>query len=188
MSKLAIAFAGMFTLIVITSPVHATFVINIQQSGNNVVATGSGSFNTAALTDTAPDNNYGTTVQPISGSLAIGINPPGDVWSGDTGPSNIGTSASQVNGTGAGGFAGIWGRNIVIENGYTSGTPYSDTGTWTNQTLSSLGITPGTYVWTWGTGATADSLTLNATPEPTSTLLMLGSGAMLLFRRRRAAV
>ena len=46
--------------------------------------------------------------------------------------------------------------------GYVSGSALSDTGaTWDNQTFRSLDVTPGTYKWTWGSGANADSFTLN---------------------------
>jgi hypothetical protein len=50
-------------------------------------------------------------------------------------------------------------------------------------------VTPGTYVWTWGSGADADSFTLiistAAAPEPGS-LALLGAGlAGFAFLRRR---
>jgi hypothetical protein len=54
-------------------------------------------------------------------------------------------------------------------------------------------LTPGTYVYTWGTGAHADSFTVQigptAAPEPAS-LTLLGIGVASLagygWRRRRA--
>jgi hypothetical protein len=55
------------------------------------------------------------------------------------------------------------------------------TDTYAGQTISSLGLTPGTYTWTWGTGAHADSLTVQigpaAIPEPSTAIIAL-SGAV----------
>ena len=66
----------------------------------------------------------------------------------------------------------------------------SDTATWDDTTISGLGLTPGTYTWTWGSGATADSFVINIppVPEPT-TLTLLGSalfGLGVVYLRRRA--
>ena len=51
--------------------------------------------------------------------------------------------------------------------------------TWAGNTISGLGLTPGSYKWTWGTTAAgnADSLTLNIgqVPDP-GTLTLLGIG------------
>ena len=70
---------------------------------------------------------------------------------------------------------------------YGSGN-LSNSATWSNATFASLGLTPGTYVWTWGSGEHQDSFTLNIrhVPEPT-TLTLLGSAVACLawLRRRR---
>jgi MYXO-CTERM domain-containing protein len=69
----------------------------------------------------------------------------------------------------------------------------SDTSTYDNANFATLGATFRTYVWTWGTGAHADSFTLNITAtavlEP-SGLAQLGVGLAGLalagiWRRRR---
>jgi hypothetical protein len=74
-----------------------------------------------------------------------------------------------------------------------SGTSVSDLTTFAGDTFASLGVTPGTYVWTWGSGATADSFTLQigpaqTVPEPASlTLLAVGlAGLGMVLHRRRA--
>lgn len=82
--------------------------------------------------------------------------------------------------------------DIVVPLGYVSGSPLLDTATYAGQTLGSLGVTPGTYVWTWGTGADADSFTLIATvAEPSTWAMMLLGFAGLGFvgyRRVRVAL
>ena len=86
---------------------------------------------------------------------------------------------------------------VFVPRGYVSGNPLSDDAAYNNQTFSSLGVTPGTYEWTWGSGADADSFTLQigsaAVPAPLighglPVLLAVGGllfGAKLLERGKR---
>jgi hypothetical protein len=81
-------------------------------------------------------------------------------------------------------------HQLVVPAGYVSG-PLSDTSTWNNQTFDSLGVTPGTYEWTWGSGTSNDSFTLDivapaSVPEPASVLLLAGALVGLVVCRRRA--
>ena len=71
----------------------------------------------------------------------------------------------------------------------------SNTTTRANNTISGLGITPGTYTWTWGSGATADYFTLTtataAVPEPGTfawaALGFVGVGFVALRKKYRRA-
>jgi len=88
---------------------------------------------------------------------------------------------------------GIDGIDGIIEvpSDYDSGSPLMSTSTWDGATLSSLGVTPGTYVWTWGSGVNAGTFTLKAeeaaVAEPaTLGLMVLGLlGGGFSGRKRR---
>ena len=54
---------------------------------------------------------------------------------------------------------------LSVPTGYASGTALSDMATYSGKTLATLGVTPGTYVWTWGNGAN-QKFTLQIPPAP----------------------
>ena len=63
--------------------------------------------------------------------------------------------------------------------------------TFDGETLASIGLTPGTYVYTWGTGDHADSLAIKVgVPEASTWAMMLIGFAGLSFAgyRRRGAL
>jgi hypothetical protein len=62
---------------------------------------------------------------------------------------------------------------LDVPEGYVSDTPLSDTATYTGQTFSSLGVTPGTYEWKWGTGANQNFTLEIGVPEPSTWAMML---------------
>jgi PEP-CTERM motif len=72
---------------------------------------------------------------------------------------------------------------FVFAAAYTSGTSLSGTDTFDSTSLALLGLTDGTYTYTWGTGNHADSLTINigAVPEPSTWAMMILGFAAVSF-------
>jgi len=70
--------------------------------------------------------------------------------------------------------------------GYVSDTALSSSATWLNNTFASLGLTPGTYVWTWGDGGANERFVLDITvPDGGSTVCLLGCALLGLVGLRR---
>jgi hypothetical protein len=181
-------------------PAQADYNVTLLEQNGNVVATGSGTIDLTDLTlfsSGVLGNKAG--VYPILGIVAIGPSSAtgADEYQGFTGPSSLGGGGQTFASSGSGDFIDIGAGFLDVPVGYVSGHSLSDTSTYDNKTFAKLGVTPGTYVWTWGTGTHADSFTLQvgpatATPEPAS-LTLLGIGAVGLLgygwrRRRRAAI
>jgi hypothetical protein len=136
------------------------------------------------------------SIVPATGLIRTGPVDTGvSSYSGFTGPLSFGPGGGAVGDTGSGDMVGIEANassiDIEVPVGYTSGDPLSDSATFDNHTFSSIGATPGTYVWTWGTGAHADSFTLNIgaapppIPEPASlSLLGVALAGLGVVRRR----
>jgi hypothetical protein len=170
---------------------EAAVVMTLSESGGNVNLVASGTLNMAAISANfsggatgflKPNDLYLTTLG--SGFADTSIH-NGVVGPTSFGLGSIGFAANSGSGDALGVFGSFGG--LIVPRGYVSGAPLSGTSTWSGQTFSSMGVTPGTYVYSWGAGATADTLTINvgaAVPEPSSSLLGL-VGALSLLRRRR---
>lgn len=186
---LSVMLAGFFT-----ASSQAAVVINMAEQGSNVVATMSGTINLAALTSAGTGGQPGF-MNPSSGNLLLGgATNSFAVYSGIQLPPNsgaFGSGGSTFTDSHVGDFLAIISVNstIRVPTGYVSGAALSSTTTWNNATLATLGVTSGSYTWSWGSGASADSITLNVTAPsavPGSGLVAIGSlGLAGLARRRR---
>lgn len=180
---------------------RAEFIIEFSQQGNNVVATGSGSLNLSALTfRVSPELSAG--VNPSLGTASVG---PGglvdEYYHLPSAPPSFGPGLGKAVSSGTGATVGDgvytnvapWGYDIIVPFRYQSGSSLSGTSTYNNTTLSGLGLTPGTYIYGWGSGATADDIKVvipSAAPEPASIALLVSgfaaAGGFGLYRRRSA--
>ena len=75
---------------------------------------------------------------------------------------------------------------INVPSGYGSGNPLSDTATYSGQTFATLGVTPGTYVWSWGEGPN-QNFTLNILATPVTVPEPASAGTCWGGARRAAA-
>ena len=121
-----------------------------------------------------------------AGSGAAGV----DGYRGFTGPASFGSGGFFAANTSSGDFVGInIPGGLFVPNGYVSGAALSDSMTFNNATLASLGVTPGTYVWTWGTGLPNQNFTLViggvGVPDGGSTVSLLGFALLGLVALRR---
>jgi hypothetical protein len=71
------------------------------------------------------------------------------------GPANFGSGGQTLPGIDGGPAVGLIFdlAEIVLPKGYTNNSTLTDSAIYGTATFASLGVTPGTYVWTWGTGA-----------------------------------
>lgn len=193
----ALGAAMLIGCFVAAPPARAAYTVTLKQQGNDVVASGSGTLDTAGLsgpfgitaaTGTIPNLAYILTGPQGGGSI--------DTYAGVAGPTSFGSGGGTPASSGSGNLVGIEGSSnaLFVPAGYVSGNPLSDTSIYDDQSFTTLGVTPGTYVWNWGSAATADSFSLDigtpAVPEPAGLLLLaLPLGLVVLaMRPRRAAL
>lgn len=188
-----LVFAGSIFL---RAQADAAVVITMEQQGNNVVATGSGSIDLADLSVYNPD--YVQSISEVEANIDRIFLNSGAVttYLGSSGPANFGSGNESFAASSSGNAFGLSSTGIIaVPYGYNSGTPLSATATWDNTTLAALGV-DGTYVWTWGTGGAADSLTLEigpvtAVPEISTWAMMIlgfaGIGFVSCSRKKLSA-
>jgi hypothetical protein len=175
-------------------PSHAGVIVTMEQVDDcsalpcqhNVLVSAEGTLNLADLIgfDLSLPEVADAEILPFHAAIVLGSDPshalPIDNYGSPLvlGPLNFGPAyggghAFTQASSGTGDRFGIIGNTgsslgnfIVVPDGYVSGDPLSATNVFAGERLESLGVTPGTYVWTWGTGLNADSFTVEIKPAP----------------------
>jgi hypothetical protein len=155
----AIAVTSLFSI----RPVQG-FTITMEQMESNVVATGSGAFDLTGLSF-IEEGSIGPFINPHVAFIVTGQTGSGSTYDGFTGPTTFGNGVITLPNTSSGDLVGISNSStpfpfLLVPQGYVSNTALSDSMTFNNATFASLGLTPGTYVWTWGTGLANQNFTL----------------------------
>jgi hypothetical protein len=130
-------------------------------------------------------------IAAASGFLAMAGPAFLDNYIGFTGPASFGSGGEFPASFGSGDLfllSAPFG-SLDVPRGYVSGAALSSTATWNGATLASLGVTPGTYVWTWGTGLPNQNVTLiiggAGVPDGGTTVSLLGFALLGLAALRR---
>lgn len=177
----------------LSSSAFAAYTVNIREVGSNVVATGSGSINTDSLSYWASGGFGSAQMDSSTARLFIGPASETDLVIGFTGPTNFGTGPFKGANSVTGVRVGIFTDYFELPSGYVSGTALqTSTATWNATSFADLGLTTGTYTWSWGNEASADTFTIRVgavVPEPaTWAMMLIGFGSVGFAMRRRSAV
>jgi hypothetical protein len=137
-----------------------SFTMTINQVGPDVVMSGTGYLNIEDLTYGSNGSIVGNSqIQPNAGTFITGLSGQSnfEFYTGfTTNPTEFGTGDFLDATSTSGDLFGVTFGNdfeLLVPDGYTTGNVISSTMTFTGQTFSSLGVTPGTYPYTWGSGA-----------------------------------
>jgi hypothetical protein len=185
--------AALVSFAALSTPARAELVIDINQQGSNVVATGFGTVDTSDLTPVATGAG---TASVFGNSGTVVINSGNFVAYTVSGPTSFGSVGGADASSSSGSVFGLFGffQQMILPTGYISDSFISGTEQFNNTTIAGLELTPGTYTYTFGTGQDADSVVVNignvsAVPEP-STWAMLILGFMgigfMAYRRKNS--
>jgi hypothetical protein len=166
-----------------SAPAQAGYVVMLEEVGTDVLASGIGPIDLTGL-KLIQTADFPAFIFAKLGTIVTGpaASTPTDNYGQIAGPRSFGSGNIIQPGNGNGAVVGVQAEEgfLTVPEGYASGTPLSDNAIYDGQTFASLGVTPGTYEWVWGTGANQNftliiGVAVGApvpTPEPASASLL----------------
>jgi hypothetical protein len=171
----------------------SVYTVTMQQVGFDVFATGSGRFDLTALSQISGPLAQSAGVAPLFANLHLSSG-SFIIYSGISGPTSFGPGNTFTDTSSAFGFpVGVIGSlgELHLPTGYISNLLLpASSDTFANMTLASLGVIPGDYVWTWGSGTDQGTFELDivgSVPLPAALPLFASGlvGLLLLSWRRK---
>ncbi len=182
-------------LTTVAQPAAAAIVMTANEIGNDVVFSYSGTLDLAGMS--AFDVTSITTSRVRASDTLVQWRTAANRFSSrylnafSSSPQTLGSgSLTSADTSSATAVFGVSGPNLYLDNTLTASdwlnTTQSGSMTFQGKTLAGLGIVPGTYTWVLNNSA-ADTITLNAVPEPSSLMLVGAGGVVCVFvsSRRR---
>ncbi|MCA9470063.1 MAG: VPLPA-CTERM sorting domain-containing protein [Nitrospira sp.] len=160
------------------------------ESGGDVVITASGSIDLTGLPVFGGAIITGGLVNPVGGSIFLGIAGISDIYSGGAATTTYGSGPlTESDGdTGLGGTLGTALGRLYVPAGYVSLDPLNKSSTYDNTTFAALGMDVGSYLWTFSNGETL-SLQIGQVPIPAAAWLfgsaLLGLAAVKRGKRKQ---
>jgi hypothetical protein len=175
-------------------PAQAAYIVTFSETGNDVTASGSGAIDLAGLTFITSGATL-SEVAPTFATEATGAAGNVDEYLGVSGPFSFGPGVFTSATTGNGDLVGVQVLRdgdgfIFVPMGYASGAPLRDTATYAGQSFATLGLTPGVYLYNFGSGTDADTFTVEVgapVPELSTWAIMLIGFAGLGYAGYRRA-
>ncbi|MGH9448407.1 MAG: hypothetical protein ACRD3O_22220 [Terriglobia bacterium] len=131
-------------------------------------------------------------IQPRYGIIATGSTSgsPSYQYTGISGPASFGNGSYTPASSATGNAVAVVGTDHYLwlpVYGPPASMSFSGTATFDGQTFASLGITPGTYTWTWDNGANSFVVDVPSAAAEPGSLLLLGIVLLagLWLERRR---
>ena len=184
--RCSLMFSAVTASLFFVRPAQA-FTVTLKEVGSNVVATGFGAINLTGLTFVSGGFVATGSMGPSIALLAVADGSGLSQYTGFSGPSSFGPGTTIINASSDSGdsvsiigAAVFPGPGIFLPAGYVSGTALSGSSTYNSATFASLGVTPGRYTWTWGTGLPNQNFTLQIGPGPGPRVPDAGSTVSLL--------